>query len=437
VPKSRRRVQSGGRQAVLPFAPCLLAFAFATAFAAGPADSIVAVVGDVVILSSQVEEAANFLRISTMDTTESDSALRHQVLQRMIDDQVLQEQAKTESVDVTNPEVDADVDASIAALKERFGGEDKFKEALAVEGLTEKDLRQRYQDDSRRKLLARKLLDKEGLTQIYISPAEAERFYNQSRDSIALVPGRAKLAHVLLPITPGPVAESLGQRKITEVMDVLARGGDFATVAGSFSGDKKTASKGGDWGWVEQPKLPPEYLLVLSQLKPGQVSPPFRTLEGYVTMRLEGRQGDKVRFRSILVAVPVTRADTLRVEKLAKSLRAKAAAGAPFDSLAREYSGDPATRDSGGYLGEFLIASLTPPFDKVVAGLDSGDISAPVLSDHGYHIIKVLSKQPERMMTYLEMQDGIRNYLYQRKLNERLQAFVGRISDKVFIRRYD
>ena len=404
---------------------------------AGPADSIIAVVGDAVILSSQVTEAVEFLRISSMDTIRSDSALRREVLQRMIDDQVLQEQAKQESVDVTGTEVQAEVDANIAALKERLGGEDKFKEALAAEGLTEKGLRQRYEEDARRKLLARKLMDKEGLTQIYISPGEAERFYNENRDSVARVPGRARLAHILLPITPGPAAESAGQRKMTEVMDVLARGGDFAVVAGSFSDDKKTAARGGDRGWVQQSELPPEYLMVLSQLKPGQVSPPFRTLEGYVTVKLEERQGDRVRFRSLLVRVPITRADTIRVEKLAQSVRAKVLAGAPFDSLARALSGDPMTADSGGYLGEFLIASLTPPFDKVVAQLDSGGVSEPVLSDHGYHIIKALDKQPERMMTYLEMQDGIRNYLYQQKLSERLQAYLGRISGKVFVRRYN
>jgi len=413
-----------------------LAAALPAVLAAAPADSLVAVVGEQVILAGELEQAVDFVRLAGPDTTRSDSALRAEVLQRMIDDLLLQEQARKETIEVANNEVQAEVETGIAALIERFGGEERFKQALAEEGLTERALRQRYTDEARRKTLARRLMDREGLTQIYISPTEAERFYNEHRDSIAFVPGRVRLAHILIPVAPGPAAESLGQRRITEVLDVLARGGDFAVVAGSFSEDRKTAAEGGDWGWVKLAELPPELALVLSQLKPGQVSPPFRTLDGYLTLRLESKAGDRVRFRSILIRVPITRADTARARRDADAIRARAAAGAAFDSLARLHSGDPVTADSGGYIGEFLVAGLTPPFGEVVAELDSGEVSLPVLSDHGIHIVKALSLQPERMMSYLEMQEGIRNYLYQQKLTERLRAYLDRIAGQVFIRRF-
>jgi len=414
--------------AVLVLAPAAFAFA--------PADSIVAVVGDGLILSSEVAQSVNFIRLSQPDTSVSDSALEEMVLGRMVDDLVLQEQATRESVEVTSAEVAAETDANIAALKERFGDDERFQEALAAEGYTERALRQRYEDESRRKLLARKLMDKEGLTQIHISPSEAERFYNENRDSIGRVPGRVALAHILFIITPGPAAESAGQRRMTEVMDVLARGGDFATVAGSFSDDRKTADRGGDRGWVQFADLPPELMMVFSQLKPGQTSPPFPTREGYLTVKLEDKTADRVRFRQILVSVPITRADSVRVRNLALAVRKQALAGVPLDSLARQYSQDPVTADSGGRLGEFLTAGLAPPFDKVVAGMDSGEVSEPVLSEHGYHLIKVLTMQPEKTLSYLELQDNIRNYLYQQKLNQRLEQYLDRVRSKVFVKRF-
>jgi peptidyl-prolyl cis-trans isomerase SurA len=410
--------------------------AVAAACAAKSADSIVAAVGDQLILSSELSQAVTFLRLSQPDTTLSDSALEDAALGRLIDDLVLEEQARRESVEVQASDVAAEVDANIAAVKDRFGDEEHFKAALAAEGYTERALRQRYEEDARRKLLARRLMDKEGLTQIYISPGEAERFYNENRDSIARVPGRVTLAHILIPFTPGPAADSAGQRRMTEVMDVLARGGDFATVASSFSDDKKTAARGGERGWVELADLPPELMMVFSQLKVGQTSPPFPTRDGYMTVQLEERTPDRVRFREILIRVPVTRADTMRARNLAAAVRRKALEGVPFDSLAREYSQDPATADSGGRLGEFLIAALAPPFNTVVAALDSGDISEPVFTDHGYHIIKVLSKEPERVLSYLELQDNIRNYLYQQKLGERLDAYLDRVRGKVYVRRF-
>jgi len=419
-----------------PLSWVLVTFLAAAAFAAEPADSIVAAVGDGLILSSELAQSVTFIRLSQPDTTVSDSALEELVLGRLIDDLVLEEQARRESVEVAGPEVAAEVDENIAALKERLGDEARFKEALAIEGYTERALRQRYEDESRRKLLARKLMEKEGLTQIYISPGEAERFYNENRDSIGRVPGRVTLAHILIVITPGAAADSAGQRRITEVIDVLARGGDFATVAGSFSDDRKTAERGGDRGWVKFAELPPELMMVFSQIKPGQTSPPFPTREGYLTVKLEDKTTDRVRFRQILVRVPITRGDTVRARNLATTVRKKAVAGVPFDSLARQHSQDPVTADSGGQLGEFPIAGLSPPFDKVVAGMDSGEVSEPVLSEHGYHLVKVQAKQPDRTLSYLELQDGIRNYLYQQKLGKRLESYLDRVRGKVFVKRF-
>ena len=424
----------GGARAAVTLALLLLAFHLTPA--AEPADSVVAVVGDELILASELAQSVDFARLSQPDTGVSDSALEELVLGRLIDDLVLEEQARRDSVNVTSSEVTAETDANIATLKERFGDEEHFKEALAAEGYTERALRQRYEDESRRKLLARKLMDKEGLTQIYISPGEAERFYNENRDSIGRVPGRVALAHILFLITPGPAADSAGQRRMTEVMDVLARGGDFATVAGSFSDDPKTAARGGDLGWVELAQLPPELMMVFSQLKPGQISPPFPTPDGYLTVRLEDKTADRVRYRQILVRVPITRSDSARARNLAIAVRKQVLAGVPFDSLAHRYSQDPMTVDSGGRLGEFLTAGLAPPFGDVVAGLDSGQVSEPVLSQHGYHLLKVLAKQSDKTLTYLELQDNIRNYLYQQKLSQRLEQYLDRVRGKVFVKRF-
>ena len=68
--------------------------------------------------------------------------------------------------------------------------------------------------------------------------------------------------------------------------------------------------------------------------------------------------------------------------------------------------------------------------------MDSGDVSEPVLSEHGYHIIKVLSRQPEKTLSYLELQDNIRNYLHQQKLGERLETYLDRVRGKVYVKRF-
>ncbi len=404
---------------------------------AGPADSIAAVVGETVILENELRLAVDFFRMAAGDTATPDSTLRSEVLEQLIGSEVLQERARQDTIAVTKEEVSAEVKENIRVLRERFPDEEQFQAALMTEGLTERTLRRRYEEDVKRKLLSQRLMAREGLTDIYISPAEAKRFYEDKRDSIAFVPGRITLAHILFVVTPSEAAEQDGQRRAAEVLDILSRGGEFQVVAGSFSDDAKTASRGGDWGWNSLGDLPLDIALVLDQLDPGQLSPPFRSLEGYMTVKLEAKSGDRVRFRSILIRVPIRKSDSLRTLADARRVREKALAGEPFDSLAREYSFDPATADSGGFLGEFLIEGLTPPFDALVAVMDSGDVSEPVLSEHGYHLVKALTLEPERMMDYLEMQEMIRNYLYQQKLNQRLAEYLDRISEQVYVRRFN
>lgn len=395
-------------------------------------ERVAAVVGSTPILESEVEQGLLFVRISTMDTATSDSVLRQQVLERLINDQLLQEQAERDSVTVERSEIAADVDEELAALRGRFDSEEEFRQALALEGLTERSLRDRYSDEVRRKLLATRLLEKQGLTQIHVSPAEAERFYNEHRDSLGRVPGRVRLAHVLVSITPSVEAEEAARARISDVMSLLARGGEFPALARSFSEDA-AASKGGDRGWAEESELAPDLQMVVGQLQPGQISPPFRSQTGYMTVKLEQRNGSRVRFRTLLVRVALTRADSLRARALAATIRDKARAGVSFDSLARQFSADPTTADSGGFLGDYLLAGLSPPFDSVVAALDSGEVSDPVLSEHGFHIIKVLAKQDERILEYLEVQDAIRNYIYQQRLAERLADYLERVGRTVYV----
>jgi len=401
--------------------------------AGGTADRIAAVVGDRPILESEVQELAVYFRLMTGDTISPDSAVRAEALNRLIDEALLSQQAQRESIEVSREELLQTVNEQLNALKERFESEADYQAALEAEGVTERRLKERITEEVRRNLLSRRLLEKAGLTQIYISPTEVERFYNEHRDSIARVPGRVKLAHILIMIKPSDSVEGAVRTHAWEVLELLARGGDFATLARSFSEDAVTRDRGGDWGWRNLSELAPEFQLVLTQLKEGQLSPPVRGRAGYWILQKEAVRGGQVRFRGIFFRVPLTRADTVRARRRANTVRGYALSGVPFDSLARIYSDDPETSKEGGYLGEFFLEGLMPPFDRVLAQLNAGDISEPVLSEHGFHIIRVIDKQPERLLTLGEMQDEIRDYLYQQEFSRRLRSYLERIRREIFV----
>ena len=415
--------------------PLILVIGFGLLFNcyAGTADQIVAVVGDNIILESELQEALDFVKIQAGPELSLDSNLTQQVLTRLIEDRLILEQAKQETIMVTKSEIESEVDNSLAALVARFPSEDEFQKALAQEGLTEKSLRQRYREEIRKRLSVQKLLAKKGLSNIYIAPAETKKFYQEKKDSIAYVPGMVALAHILFGIKPSPEAEQKSQQRIYEIYDILVRGGDFEVVVGSFSDDQKTKNKGGYLGELKKGELVEEIESVIFSLKPKDISPPVRTMMGYQIFQIISKTKNAIKVNHVLVKVPITGADTLRTKKLAQSVRQELLAGASFDSMVQIYSDDPNTKKEGGYLGEFFIKGLLPPFGPVVEKMQAGAISEPIQSEHGIHLLNVLEKQDERILSYEEMQDKIRGYLYQERLMERLNDYLKKISARIYI----
>jgi len=431
----------------LPPTACRFVFLLTTCYSlllAGPADRIVAVVGDQPILESQVRSGVDFLRLQ-MPAPESgardnsrDTALRRQVLDQLISDQVILEEAKRETVSVTKEQVDEQLGASLENVRKRFGDPDSFQRALAREGLNEAVLRQRYREEITRRLTAQQLLSKRGLLEnILVTPTEVEQFYAVHKDSFGTVPGRVKLAHILIIPKPSESAEKKGYEQIIQAYAGLVQSHwDFEALASSFSTEPELKRKSGLLGTVERGDLPEEVDAELFALKPGEFSKPFRSRQGYVIIRRERGTGDQAVAREILIEVPVTSDDTNQARDQVADLRRRALAGEDFAKLAKDLSDDPTTKDNGGSLGEFFIKGLLPLFAQAVEKLTQGEISQPILSENGLHIIKVVERVDEKTMSYAEMQDDIRNYLYAQKLQAKLDEFVKAQAARICIQRF-
>lgn len=404
-------------------------------YARGRADRIIAVVGDEIILESELQDAIEFVKLMAQ-TEETDENLRSKVLDELIKNRLILDQAKKESLDVSRAEVEEEVNKNLLALKQKFQTEEEFQNALKKEGISERNLRERYRADIKKQQISQKLLLKKQLTNINITPIEIKKFYEANKDSIARRPGTVTLAHILFMIKPSAEAEQAAQRKISEIYDIIIRGGDFEEVAKSFSDDELTKKQGGYLGKISLEHLQPEVAGVVNNMKIGEVSIPFRSRYGYEIIKLLNRKGDNIELSHIMVKVLTTRADSSRTQKTAQAIRAKILNGASFDSLAAIYSDDPMTKDSSGFLGQFLLTGLVEPYRSAIEKLSTGAISEPILSEHGYHLIKVLDKQEEQILSLEEMQDEIRNYLYEERLKERLEQYLSQIAKNTYIEKY-
>jgi peptidyl-prolyl cis-trans isomerase SurA len=420
-----------------------LCLALPAALIAGPADRIAAVVGNQIILQSEVDAGTELLRFQ-MPPAESgkaqapDSALRRQVLEELIGNQVILEQARRETLSVTKEDADAMLKDEIKTLKARFGSADSFAEALKREGLTEAALTQRYRDEATQRLTARELLAKHHLLETAIvTPTEVQQFYSSHRDSFGSIPGRVRLAHILFVPRPSEQTEQKAYEQIVQAYVGLVQSKwDFEAVATSFSTDEDVKRKAGLIGNVERGDLPEEVDSVLFSLPVGEFSKPFRSRLGWQIIKREPGSGGRTPARQILIAVPATWEDTNRARAQAEAIAQRARSGEDFAALAREYSDDPTTKMTDGLLGEFFLKGLAPPYSYAVESLPAGGVSKPIQSEHGFHIFKVLERVDEKIPTYDELQDDIRNYLSAQKLKAKLDEFVKEHSQRISIQRF-
>jgi len=269
---------------------------------------------------------------------------------------------------------------------------------------------------------------------IIITPLELKEFYEEIKDSLARKPAVCEIAHIFIPILPSEEKEKNCQKKINEIYEILLRGGDFEEVCKSFSEDKNTKDKGGYLGEFFIDSLPSVFREAIQGLKIGEFSSPFRSQYGYHIIKKLDETKNKIKIAHIFVEVSLSKKDTLQTKNLLLKIREKALRGEDFGKLAREYSYDLETKDKGGYLGEFVVDFLFSPFKEVCEKMDSGEISPPILSHEGFHIIKMLKKEKERILSFSEVQEELRNFLYQKKLKEIIEEYLKEVREAHFIK---
>lgn len=406
----------------------IILFALLTAHA----DQVAAYVGDDVILESEVMENMYFLandpRIREM--FQESEELREYVLDELISQRLVLIEAEQESITVSTREINEAVEWQIEKVKEQYPSEADFFKALEKQGLTVDDLRRNYERSAKTQLTMERLIQKK-FSDITISPIAVKRFYEEHKDSIAVRPGRVKLSHILLVIRPSEDALKKGFNKALDVYKLLLAGGDFSVLAEEFSDDENSKYKGGMLGKIKKGETLEEFEAAVFDLKPGVVSQPIPTRFGYHIVEVLNKGKDWVLARQILIKVGITRADTLRYQRLGEKLCELVRQGADFDSLAKEYS-NAAEID----IGEFYVNQLSPPLDSIVENLKEGELSQPILTPIGYHLIYLKEKIPGKTLTFEDMREYIMKYLQDQELQKRFAKLIDELKEKVFVKKF-
>jgi peptidyl-prolyl cis-trans isomerase SurA len=348
-------------------------------------ERVAAVVNNEIILESEVQRRLAQARQAIAKAKQPappEDRLREQVLDRMVNDLALLQRATQVGLSVD----DNTLNRAIARIAEQNG--------MSVEGLSaqlqsEGIAFERFRQDIREEILLTRLREREVDNRLTVSEAEIDAFLAAQGASLSRSE-EWRVSQILLD----------SEAKAKAVAQRLQAGEDFAAVARELS-LSPDATNGGDLGWRGAERLPTIFMKAVEKLQPGQWTAPFQSPGGFHILRLEDRRSsirsqvvDVFRARHILIRVDAQTSEQTAIRRL-QELRRRLSLGEAFEQLAKDFSQDPGSAAKGGQLDWAYPGDLVPEFERAALGLARGQVSEPVRTVFGFHLIEVLDRKQE------------------------------------------
>lgn len=405
---------------------------------------IVAVVGDSVILQTDLAAQLAAIRESGRPVPKDSAGqaqLAHDVLDQLVNEKLLLQEAQREKLDVTDDEVSDQVAQSVQQVRSRFSSDSEYRAELQKAGFGSPTEFKRYQTElAKSQLLQQKLIQKlrtDGkLTAAAVSQAEIDSAFKQLKATGQLKPLPATVTFRQIIVTPEPSRreDSVARAKADSLLAELNHGGDFAEIAKHESMDEASKALGGELGWQRRSsKLLPLFERVIFSLPPGKVSPVFRTTLGYHIVEVERAQPSEVKVRQILIRPQIDSADIAAAQRRADSVAALWRGGADFDSLVAKY------HDPSEYkliADPFPRSQLPKTYQAAFAGKKANDITNPFrIEDKARHAVKFVVAQLTSVEdghdpTLADYQSTIREQLGQERAYEH---YMDELRQKTFV----
>lgn len=267
---------------------------------------------------------------------------------------------------------------------------------------------------------------------------DVDSFYATYKDSLPFEPERVHLAHILIAVKPGeaPVKKALAKIKLVEQR--LKAKASFARLAERYSEDPETAQRGGDMGWVKKGSTMPEFEDLAFSLKPGETTPGVQTPFGFEVFRCLAKEADSVHILRILIRVLPDASDSVKAMKRVAVLQERIKAGENFGELAKSWSDDDSTKAKGGDLGMMDVQQLAPALKEAIASLKPGEVSEPLRQDltpsvYAYSLVELIQRIPAKRLTLETDRDKITEMAKNKKLQDKLDAYLKDLRAKTFI----
>ncbi len=397
-------------------------------------DRVVAIVNREIITASELVRRERELLLSLKRqgvSPPSQAALREQVLDRMITDRAMLQLARESGVRVDEPTLDR----AITRIAEQNGlSVTALRDQLESEGIAFSKFRQDIRDE----ITLTRLREREVDNKLQITESEVDTFLASQGQSIQRLE-EFKVAQILIRVADSASREELAaaQSKLRQARDALASGRPFAEVAKQFS-DSPDRDQGGSLGWRPRERLPELFVNAVTGLKPGQLAADVRSANGFHILLLEDQRStlrsQEVavhRVRHILVRVDAQTSEEAALRRI-QDLRRRVELGTSFAQLARDFSQDPGSAQRGGELDWAYPGDLVPEFERAMAQLAPGQLSEPVRTVFGVHLIQLMERKLEPL-TEQRLRTVARMVLRDRKLEQAVADWAREVRANAYV----
>lgn len=432
----RNNFSKNMKKLIVPVLLCSLFFSAFGAVHAEVLDKIIAVVEDDVILDRELERevAAVVQRIEANNAVVPPSyILRKQVLERMIIDMLQRQMAERAGITVTEEMLNSQ---ATEIMRRNNMTAREFRAELESQGISY----QGFLDTMRNEIIINQLRGREIGGRIKVTDREVEH-YLETQGKIGEEATQYHLGHILIAVQEAASAQEIQKAwaKANELVEKLRTGGDFAQAAMSYS-DDANALKGGDLGWRTKGDIPTMFASEVGDMNPGDIADPIRSPSGFHIVKLLEQKGSeqhivtKTKVRHILIKTNEL-IDDAEARKRLLALKERLANGEDFAALARAHSDDKGSALKGGSLDWVGPGDLVKPFEDAMEQLATNEISEPVQTQFGWHLIQVQDREnKDNSDEYKKNQ--VREAIRKRKIEEETELWMRRLRDEAFVEIY-
>tara|TARA_B110000091_G_scaffold96682_1_gene105267 strand:- start:484 stop:1809 length:1326 start_codon:yes stop_codon:yes gene_type:complete len=403
-------------------------------------DRIEAVIGDEIVITSEIE--SQYIQYLSQGNAKSNT-IRCQIVEDLLFQKLLVNQAKLDSLDVSNDEVENEVSKRLSYFENQLGSVQKVEEYF---GKSKANIKIELSKVIRDQFMAQKM-QTQITSSIKVTPAEVKESYALLLDiDIPTMPTQVEVSQIVIKPEITDEQKDKIREKLNSFRDRVYSGEDFKMLATLYSDDPGSATNGGELGFINRGDLVPEFERAAFRLKEGEISEVVESKYGYHIVQLIERRGEQINVRHILIKAKVTAtalyAAKTKMENIAKEINNQIIS---FDQAVINYSDDENKGNGGLLLNPNTMSTLhtledmAPTLRLIVEKLNENQVSIPAViqikdENKAYRILRLNKRTEQHKANLVDDFEKIKEYSINAKKQLILENWSNKTIEKTYVR---